>query len=261
MKILKREILFGFKSFLICTITFSFLLAVCVFIFPDMKSQLENLSGIMGKMGGFAKAFNLNDSSFASFIGYYGLETSNMLGIGVSIYASYLGINIILKEETLGTAEFLYTHPLSRKNIILQKFMAMIIQIVLMNILIMVISLISIVIIGEKIDFKIFMLVHIAHIILHMQFGIISFALAMIFKRVTVGMGIGFVMIMYFINIISNIQRDIKIYKYLTPFSYTDVSNILISSKLQMKFILIGFAVSTLLFLVGYFRYIKKDFN
>ena len=150
MIIVTHELKQNKTSFLIWTVSIGFLLAICVFLFPEMKEEIEEISGAFASMGSFSTAFGMDKLNFGSLIGFYTIECGNILGLGGAFYASLCAVNILAKEERDKTAEFLLTHPVNRVRIITEKLIAVLIQITAMNLIIYVVSISSITAIGEK---------------------------------------------------------------------------------------------------------------
>ena len=59
MNVYKRETKSGFKSFLIWTISISAFIAICIFMFPEMKGKMDSVSEIFASMGSFSAAFGM----------------------------------------------------------------------------------------------------------------------------------------------------------------------------------------------------------
>ncbi|MDO4754243.1 MAG: ABC transporter permease subunit [Bacillota bacterium] len=127
MTILKHELRQGRVSFLCWTGVIGFLLSVCVFLFPEMKNQMDDIGRAFSSMGSFAAAFGIDKLGIGTFIGYYALECGNILGLGGAFYASMIAVGILSKEEKDKTAEFLMAHPVSRVRIITEKWLSVMI--------------------------------------------------------------------------------------------------------------------------------------
>ena len=56
MTIVKHELKQGKNSFLIWTAAIAMLLAVCVFLFPEMKGEMDGNSDVIASMGSFTAA-------------------------------------------------------------------------------------------------------------------------------------------------------------------------------------------------------------
>ena len=135
MTLVKHELRQGKTSFLIWTVAIGFLLATCIFLFPEMKGQMDAVNDMFASMGSFTEAFGMDRLNFGTLIGFYAVECGNILGLGGAFYASLCGVGILSKEEKDKTAEFLLTHPVSRKSVITEKLIAVLIQITAMNII------------------------------------------------------------------------------------------------------------------------------
>ena len=107
MTFVKHELKQGKVSFLIWTISIGFLLAVCVFLFPEMKGQMDGISETFASMGSFTAAFGMDRLDFGTLIGFYAIECGNVLGLGGALYVALCAVNILSKEEKDKTAEFL----------------------------------------------------------------------------------------------------------------------------------------------------------
>ena len=162
MTILKHELRQGKLPFLIWTGSIGFLLAVCVFLFPEMKGEMDEVSEMFASMGSFTAAFGMDRLNFGTLVGYYAIECGNILGLGGAFYAALCAVGILSKEEKDRTAEFLLTHPVSRVRIITEKLLAVLLQIAAMNLILYALSLGSMAAVGEEIPWKELNLLHLA---------------------------------------------------------------------------------------------------
>ena len=144
MTLVKHELKQGKISFLIWTASIGFLLAICIFLFPEMKGQMDSVNDMFASMGSFTEAFGMDRLNFGTLIGFYAVECGNVLGLGGAFFAALCAVGILSKEEKDKTAEFLLTHPVSRKRIITEKLIAVLLQITAMNLIIYALSLIHI---------------------------------------------------------------------------------------------------------------------
>ena len=259
MTVYIKELKQSFVSWLIWTCSIAFMLLVCVMMFPQMKSQMNSITDVFANMGGFTQAFGMDQLSFGELMGFYGVECGNVLGMGGGFFAALAGVTVLANEEKEHTAEFLLTNPVSRFSVITQKLFAVVTQIVFMNLIILLISLMSIYIIGEKPDMPEFLLLHIAYLILQLEIGCICFGISAFIRRGGIGIGLGTALLLYFLNIIKNISESAEFLKYITPYSYADASEIISEAKLEINLILIGAVIALAGIAAGYIKYIKKD--
>ena len=259
MTITKHELSLGKMSFFIWTGGIAFLLAVCVFLFPEMKGEMDEISDVFGQMGSFTAAFGMDRLNFGTFTGYYAIECGNVLGMGGAIFASICGAGILSREEREHTAEFLFAHPVSRANVITGKLAAVLLQVVVMNVFIFLVSLVSTAAIGEKIPWKEMSLLHLAYFILQTELAGVCFGISAFMRKGSMGAAIGIAAVMYFLNLIANITESAKFLKYITPFGYCDGADIVSGLSLDGGKIALGMVFCIIGIAVAYLHYTKKD--
>ena len=98
MTILKHELKRGKAALLIWAAAISFMLAICVVIYPEMSSQMGEISEMFADMGSFSAAFGMDTVNFGEFIGFFGVECGNVLGLGGAFFAALLGVSALAKE-------------------------------------------------------------------------------------------------------------------------------------------------------------------
>lgn len=260
MTVFKHEIKQGFKAFWIWTIAIVFMLVICVLIFPQMSSNMDGgTSEMFANMGSFSEAFGMDSINFGEIMGFYGIECGNILGIGGGFFSALIGITILSKEEKDRTAEFLLTHPISRTSILIQKLLSVLLRILVMNVIIVAASAISFAAIGENFAVKEFVLLHIAYLVMQFEIACICFGISAFVKGSSAGIGLGVATAFYFMNIIANISDKAEFLHYLTPFSYAQASDIISTSEIDLKLIVLGAVYTIVGVAVGFIKYAKKD--
>ena len=149
MTLIRHELKQSWKALLIWTLSIGAFIIICLFMYPEMKSQMNSISSIFASMGAFSSAFGLDTLDFGSLKGFYGIECGNILGIGGALFAALIGIGALANEEKNGTAEFLLTHPLSRSGIVTAKLVSVLIQVLILNVSVWLMAVGSIAAIGE----------------------------------------------------------------------------------------------------------------
>ena len=259
MIIVKHELRQGRMAFLIWTVVIAFLLAVCVFLYPEMKAEIEGLGDMFGSMGALTTAFGMDRLNFGTMSGYYAIECGNVWGLGGAFFAALTAINMLSKEEKERTAEFLLTHPVSRARIITEKLAATLIQIVAMNIIIYLVSIGSMALVGEPVPWKDLNLIHLAFFFCQLELAGICFGLSAFLRRGSAGLGLGIAVLMYFLNLIANITTDAKPLKYITSFGYCEGADIISNGCLETRYVIIGLVLGCLGIAAAYAKYTKKD--
>ena len=259
MTILKHELRQGKLPFLIWTGSIGFLLAVCVFLFPEMKGEMDEVSEMFASMGSFTAAFGMDRLNFGTLVGYYAIECGNILGLGGAFYAALCAVGILSKEEKDRTAEFLLTHPVSRVRIITEKLLAVLLQIAAMNLILYALSVGSMAAVGEEIPWKELNLLHLAYFLLQAELAGLCFGISAFLRKGSAGVGLGIAAMMYFLNLIANITEAAEFLKYITPFGYCDGADIVTSGRLDGTMAAIGAVIGMGGILAAYLKYARKD--
>ena len=261
MTLVKHELRQGKTSFLIWTASVGFLLAICIFLFPEMKEQMDGVNDIFASMGSFTEAFGMDRLHFGTLIGFYAVECGNILGLGGAFYASLCAVGILSKEEKDKTAEFLLTHPVSRKRVLTEKLIAVLIQITAMNIIIYALAVGSIAAVGEAIPRREISLLHLAYYLLQLELAGICFGISAFLRKGSVGVGLGMAVMMYFLNLIANIADAAEFLKYITPFGYCEAADIVSNGSLDSTLVMIGAVMGICGIMIAYLKYTKKDIH
>lgn len=261
MTIVRHELRQGKNAFLIWTGTIGFLLAVCVFLFPEMKGEMDNISKLFSSMGSFTAAFGMDRLNFGSISGYYAIECGNVLGLGGAFFAALCAVGILAKEEKEHTAEFLLTHPVSRLRIVAEKLVSVLLRITALNLAVLLLAAGSMAAVGESIPWKGLLLLHLAYFILQLEIAGICFGLSAFIRRGSLGAGLGIAALLYMLNLIANITESAFFLKYVTPFAYCDGADIMTGNRLDGVRIAIGIAVGCLGILAACLHYPRKDIH
>ena len=154
MILIKHELKQGWKSLAVWTASIGFFIIICVFLYPEMKGEMEDMNEMFSSMGAFSSAFGMDRLNFGTLIGFYATECGNILGLGGAFFASLIAVSSLAKEEKEHTAEFLFAHPISRKKILTEKLTSVLFQLLILNVIVFLFSVGSISLIGEEILWK-----------------------------------------------------------------------------------------------------------
>ena len=261
MTLIKHELRQGKTSFWIWMASIGFLLATCIFLFPEMKGQMDGINDIFASMGSFTDAFGMDRLNFGTLIGFYAVECGNILGLGGAFYAAICAVGVLSKEEKDRTAEFLLTHPVSRIRIMTEKLIAVLIQITVMDVMIYALAVGSIAVIGEEIPWKEISLMHLAYYLLQIELAGICFGISAFLRKGSVGVGLGIAVMMYFLNLIANIADVAEFLKYITPFGYCEGADMISSGSIDGIMVTVGMILCIVGIVTAYLKYTKKDIH
>ena len=246
-------------SLIIWTAVISFMLGICVIIYPEMSAQMSDISQMFADMGSFSAAFGMDQINFGEFIGFFGVECGNVLGLGGAFFAAIIGVSVLAKEEKEHTAEFLLTQPISRTRIISEKLCAVFAQIIILNVVVAGVTALTVFAIGEEINVKTLALLLFAYFILQIEITLITFGISAFIRRGGLGIGLGIAVMFYFINIVANLTDKAKFLKYITPFGYTDGADIISNNAININYLTVGIILALIGGVTAYVKYIKKD--
>ena len=259
MTVFKHELRQGRSALIIWTAAISFMLGVCIVIYPEMSTQMGDISAMFADMGSFSQAFGMDRINFGEFLGFFGVECGNVLGLGGAFFAALLGISALAKEEKEHTAEFLLTHPVSRTRVITEKLSAVIAQIVILNLAVIAVTALSVLIIGEEADIKTFALLFLSFFLMQLEVAAVTFGISAFLRRGSLGIGLGLAAVFYFMNIVANLIDETKFLKYITPFGYTESADIIADGALNGGYLAVGMALAAIGVILAFWKYGKKD--
>lgn len=259
MTIVKHELRRSKTSLLIWTVSIGFLMAICIFLFPEMKTQMEGVSEMFASMGSFTQAFGMDRLSFGTLTGFYAIECGNILGLGGALFAALCAIQSLAGEERDHTAEFLMTHPVSRWQVVALKLLAVVLQITMLNGIILLLSLGCVAAIGEEFPWKELGLLHLAFFLLQLELAGICFGVSAFLRRSGAGVGLGLAVLAYFLNLIANISEKMEFLRFVTPFSYAEGADIITQGNLDWGLVLLGMGYALAAVAAAFWYYGRKD--
>lgn len=259
MILIRHELRQGRTALAVWTAAIGFLLAVCIFMYPEMKQEMDGINDIFSSMGSFTEAFGMNRVSFGTLSGFYAVECGNILGLGGAFFASLCAVGVLAKEEKEHTAEFLLTHPVRRSRIVADKLAAVLLEIVMLNAVVFAVAAGSVLLIGETVPWKEISLLHLAYFLLQIELAGICFGISAFLKRSGIGIGIGLAVMMYFLNLVANISETAEFLKYITPFGYAEGADLAADLALDGKLVLIGMIFAAVGVTLGFAAYCRKD--
>ena len=81
MTLIKHELRQGKVTLMIWTAVIAFMLALCVLIYPEMETQMGDVSTMFAEMGSFSAAFGMDRLNFGEFMGFLVWNVVTSLGL------------------------------------------------------------------------------------------------------------------------------------------------------------------------------------
>lgn len=244
---------------LVWTAAIAGMLLISILIYPQMTSQMSEMGDMFSEMGAFSSAFNMDKVNFGEFRGYFAVECGNVLGLGGAFFAALLGIMALAKEERERTAEFLLTHPISRSYVVSRKLLAILAEILFLNLVVAASAVAAGLAIGQEIDAKLFAQVFTAYFLLQVEIACVMFGVSAFLRGSGIGIALGAAFVLYFMNILANLTDEAEPLRYITPFSYADGTAIVSSGAIELKYLLPGLAFTVIGVTLAFAHYNRKD--
>ena len=259
----RREMKVNLKSFIIWV---SILVGMFLLVFLMYPSIIKgsNAKMIDEMMQIFPpevlKAFNMDIASMNSAFGWMKSEGFVFVLLIIGSYSAMLGSNILLKEESDKTIEYLNSLPIKRKNIVLSKIFAGLIYISLMIILLLAFNYVAL-LLSEDFDQKQFLLLSITPFFsCFVLFFVCMFLSTFTHKsKKMIGVSLGIVFISYVLGLFSQLSESVEFLKYFSVFTLSDVRGVIMNNSLNVLGILISGGLSLLFILLTLYRYSRKE--
>lgn len=259
----KREMKINFKNFIIWTSILIALFLVVFLMYPSIiKSDSMQMMDEMMNMfpEEMLKAFNMDISSIDSAFGWLKTEGFVFVLLITGIYSGILGSNILLKEESDKTIEYLNSVPVTRKKIVISKILCGIIYIILMVAILGIFNFIGLTLSGNF-DRKSYILLSITPIFS----SIVIFAVCLFLStfthktKKTIGVSLGIVFASYFLNIISEIGESTEFLKYISIFTLADIRNVILDVAINPLMVAISVGITVIFMISTVIHYNKKE--
>lgn len=230
MNIVKFEIKRNLKTTLIWAVVISIVAGLYASMAPIFINESDALISYMQSMGDqFVKAVGVDLNTFftpVGFFGYFGPFVALALGVQAMIY----GLKAFVTEKNSNSVEFLYTKPNTRINILVQKYAANIVLLSLTQVIVIASNyVITDMINTVDYDHTLLLLLLCTFIPIQYLFFTLGAVIGVSVNKLknVVGVSLGVTMMMFFLNMLSNLLGDDK-FKYVSFFSYfntTDITN------------------------------------
>lgn len=262
MNLFWREIKAQRKALMIWCIGALVLVAAGMNKYSIYSTSGQSMNEVISKMPKSLQVL-LGTGSFdlSTADGYFGFLFIYLV-LMATIHAALLGSTIIAKEERDRTSEFLIVKPISRSRIITAKLLAALTNVVLLNFITLISSILIVDYYGKGES-------HSGNIVILMA-GM--FILQLIFMLLGSGIGASlkhpktapsFTAIVlfaaYLLSLLIDLNSKLEFLQYVTPFKFFEAKNILAENSLSPVFILLSIVIIAVLLKVTYSFYQKRD--
>ncbi|NRD77269.1 ABC transporter permease subunit [Bacillus sp. BRMEA1] len=262
MNLFWREIKANRKALIIWCLGILFMVVSGMAKYSAYQSTGQSINELIGQMPKSLQAILGMDSlNLSTSTGFYGMLFIYLLMMA-AIHALMLGANIIAKEEQDHTAEFLMAKPISRMQIVTAKLLAGLVNIVIFNLVTLILSLAMVnhyMKHGESLN-DVYLLLA-GMLMVQLMFLGLGTGIAAAGKRPkrAGALGTAILLVMYMLSIAIDLNKNITLLKYLTPFKYFEAKKVLADGSLDAVNVGLSLVVIAVLVIVTYVSYQKRD--
>lgn len=259
----KREMKVNLKNFIIWTSILIGLFVIVFLIYPSIVNS-DNIKMMDEMMKMFPKemlkAFNMDISSIDSAFGWLKTEGFIFVLLIIGCYSGILGSNILLKEESDKTIEYLNTLPITRNKIVINKVLAGLTYIILMVVIISIVNFIGLTLSGDF-DKKQYILLSITPIFSSVVIYFICMFLSTFTHKTKkmLGISLGIVLISYVLQILSEMADVTEFLKYFSVFTLADIRHVIVNIAINPVMILLSSGLSIIFLILTIIKYNKKE--
>ncbi len=260
---LKRELKVNLKTFILWSLILMSIYLVVFLVYPSIIAS-DNMAELDKMLEMFPpeilKAFNMDIASISTAYGWLKTEGFVFILLVTGCYASILGATILLKEESDKTVEYLATLPVTRKSIVLSKYLAGLIYTIGITLAIGIFNYIGLAISGDF-EKKGYLLLAVTPLFSSLALYSISLFVSTFFKKANkmFGLSIGITFVSYFLSVVSDMNESVEKLKYLSVYTLADVRNVITDVKINPVCILISIVIAVIMLFLTLYRYEKKE--
>lgn len=264
MNVLKREIRGSIKSLLIWSAIIIAFIAAGLYKYTglgasgmDISILIESMPKMVLAIFGFT-SFDLNKA-----MGFYGIIFQYIMLMG-GFFAANIGFNTLVKEERDKTTEFLMVRPISRRQIVIEKWIANFIEIIIFIGVSFIASIIGLkFVVPEENLISVLLNLHIALLLILFFIMTMGLLIAAVMKKTSKvsGLVMGLVFMFYMLGILIDFNENFEVLRVLCPLKYFSISGIIDGKSSSIIYYLITIIGGVGLSILSIPVYEKRDLN
>ena len=260
---IKREFKVNLKSFCIWTLILVGLFLMEFLLYPSMindetQKSMDELMKVFPPE--VLKTFNMDIADISTAFGWMKSEGFIFVLLITGVYASIMGTQILLKEESEHTSEYLSSLPVKRSTIVVNKVICATSYIIIMVVIVGIFNFIGLSLV-EKFDTKRFVLLSITPILSSIVLFAVSLFISTFAKKTkkVLGLGLGLVFASYFLNMLSEMSDKVRFLRYFSTFTLSDIRNVISDAKINPVMIVIAVMLYFVFVAATVYRYERKE--
>ena len=249
------------KTTIIVALLFMVMAVMYAGMFPSFKSSLEEMAA-SGAFDAFSQYFGPAAMDMATYVGFLNLELYQIFWVVIlGIILGFIAASQISKEIEGKTIDLLMSNPVSRKQIVFEKFVGLIPLVLIVNFATMLAVMGTTAAIGESLNFYYLFITHLVSIPYFLALIAIGILISVIIdEKMKAGfVFIGFLMGMYVIDIVSKTAPDYESIGYASIIHYVDLYDTIKYGKVDVSGVFVLIAVITVCLLISMIYFEHKD--
>lgn len=251
-------------SWLVWTVAITLLISVTMSVYPTFMQNQSKVFGMMKLVPKGALQFKgiSNISDLLSILGFYAMNNVIYMLVLGSIFSITLSSNILVREESDKTAEYLLTRPLLRSEIFFSKGAVVFLSVFMLNLVTALAGYVSLEIFKSG-TYRVnaFFILSLYTFLLNLLFGSIGLFLSVLGKRAKsiTTFSVALVLIFYFIYTLSKITESVSKIGYLSPFKYVNLEVVSTGYHLEGWRLAYFLGITLVLIFLSLYLYKRKD--
>ncbi|BBE30150.1 hypothetical protein OSSY52_02910 [Tepiditoga spiralis] len=263
MNLFKKDFKYNFRSLLIWSIIiFSFSL-----LYIPFTEKILSDSGQMVKMLNklpkiFLKSFNIDTESFSTPEGFFGSEGMSFIFILTGLFSATLSGSLFAKEFENKTIEYLLIKPFSRVKIFIQKYLVLISNIIILNLIFNFSTLyLFSVFVSSEYDKNILLGFGLYVFTVELFFGALGVLFSILFQKsnLTTTLSLGILFIMYFGETTVSEIKSIEPLAKLSIFHYMPLIETVKNHKIYLNNSIVIILISFIIMYISLKIFEKKN--
>lgn len=207
----------------------SYVLTIVAF-YPTIRDQAQQFNEMIANypkamLQLFTGGGSIDFGSPSDFVNTY--LYASMVPIAVLVLAIGFGSSAIAGEEDAGTLDLLLSYPITRRSVVLQKALVLLVEVAVVGTAMAVLLVAGRGLVGLDLPIGNLALATLALILLGLDFGLLALALSAAtgHKGLAAGVASGVAAATYLVSSLSSLATWMKPFRYLSPFFYATDDN------------------------------------
>jgi ABC-2 type transport system permease protein len=235
--------------------------ALLAFSFSTFYSSVEDTEDFAELLEAFPEelltAFASDPETFTTVAGFFNTEFTVLYLLSIGILAGYLGVAAIAKEIENSSILFLLSKPVSRISIYLSKLVANYLLLLVANAVIILSAVLGFLLIEVEVPYQYFTSLYVVLSVYSLFFLTLGKLLGILLsENRALGLSVLTALVAFFVNAIQSIGGVPDFLKYLTPYYYLGLRQLVAEMTVKTPEVFTLLVVSLVLVISGciYFR-------